>query len=354
MRTVLVLTIAYWVSVAVVALVVFLMSYILFLRAVLLLKERRYRALAAMWRPILLNSEENDLGRLPGVKSADRHSFLILWNMLREEKDGDMKVRDWMNRVAVAAGIDRLARQLLEKRGVRKKLLAVVTLGQLRDKSRWDVLCQMAISEHALLSLAAMQAIARIDPAAATPIMVRMVVSRAGWPAAKVASILKDIGPDLVSEPLTAAITAAPDEEKQRLIPFLETCHDAAALSAVRRILEEPHDDKVIGPCLYVIGKFRDKKDLKLVRQYLAHPRWHVRAHAAACLGKIGTKEDEEKLVALLTDAEWWVRYRAAQAIVNMPFSSVERIHALMGALSDRYAKDILAQAIAEKGLTLP
>jgi HEAT repeat protein len=79
-----------------------------------------------------------------------------------------------------------------------------------------------------------------------------------------------------------------------------------------------------------------------------------VRAHAAACLGKAGMKEDEEKLVALLNDAEWWVRYRAAQAIVNMPFSSVERIHELMGALNDRYARDILTQAVAEKGLTLP
>ncbi|MEW6329869.1 MAG: HEAT repeat domain-containing protein [Pseudomonadota bacterium] len=354
MRSALVLTIAYWVSVAVVVLVVFLMSYILVLRAVLLLRERRYRELVALWRPILLNSGEHDLDRLPAVKPADRHSFLILWNMLREEKDADPEIRDWMNRVAVAVGIDRFARQLLEKRGVRKKLLAVVTLGQLRDKSRWDVLCQMAVSEHVLLSLAAMQAIARIDPAAATPLLVRMVMSRPGWPAAKVASMLKDIGPDLVSEPLTAAILAAPDEEKQRLIPFLETCSDATALTAVRRILKEPHDDKVIGPCLSVLGKFRDKQDLKLVRQYLSHPRWHVRAHAATCLGKTGMKEDEEQLVALLNDAEWWVRYRAAQAIVNMPFSSVERIHELMGALKDRYARDILTQAVAEKGLTLP
>lgn len=353
MRSALVLTIAYWVAVAIVALVVFLMSYILILRAVLLLRERRFRALAALWRPILLNSEGRDLGRLPGIKSADRHSFLVLWNMLREEKDADPDIREWMNRVAVAAGIDRFARQLLEKRGVRKKLLAVVTLGQLGDKNRWDVLCQMAISEHALLSLAAMQAIARIDPAAATPIMVRMIMSRANWPAAKVASILKGMGPDLVSEPLATAILAAPDEEKQRLIPFLETCSDATALSAVRRILNEPHDDKVIGPCLHVLGKYRDKQDLKLVRQFLSHPRWHVRAYAATCLGKIGKKEDEGKLMALLNDSEWWVRYRAAQAIVNMPFSSVERIHEIMGKLSDRYARDILTQAVAEKGLTL-
>ncbi len=349
MHSGLILVIAHWVSVAVVALVLFLMLYILILRAALLRKERRYRDLAATWRPILLGHDKIDPERFPRIQHADRFSFLILWNTLREANNADPATCSVMNQAAAATGLDGLARRLLGKRSVRKKLLAVVALGQLRDRSQWEKLRQMAISDHALLSLAATQAIARIDPETAAPIVVSLAVHRAGWPAAKVASILKDIGPDLVSTPLSDAILQAPDEEKQRLIPYLETCHDAVALSTVRRLLQKPHDDKVIGPCLYVIGKFRDARDLKLVRQYLAHSRWHVRAHAAACLGKIGTGEDEEKLVSLLTDPEWWVRYRAAQAIVELSFSSVQQYDKLKEGLSDRYAKDILAQAMAEK-----
>lgn len=351
MRSELVLTVAHWVSIAVVALVLFLMAYILLLRAFLLLKERRYREFSARWRPILLNDGKNRSDRLPHIGYADRFSFLILWNMLREEKDRDAEACDWMNSVAVATGIDRVARRLLAKRGIRKKLLAVVSLGQLRDKSQWEKLCQMALSEHALLSLAATQAIARIDPGAAVPIIVPLVVTRADWPAAKVASILGAIGPDLVSKPLTAAVTQAPPEAMQRLIPYLETCHEAVTLPAVRQILKNPPDDKVIGPCLSVIGKFRDAKDLKLVRHYLMHARWHVRAHAAACLGRIGTSEDEDKLVALLADPEWWVRYRAAQAIVDLSSSNMLRIRKLKDGLDDRYAKDILDQVMAEKRL---
>ena len=351
MRSDLILTIAHWVSIAVVVLVVFLMIYILFLRALLLLKERRYRELSAVWSPILLSDSVNTPGRFPYVKYADRFSFLILWNTLREIKEGDTERRKGMNRAAVATGLDRLARRLLAKRSIRKKLLAVVTLGQLGDKSQWEKLCQMAVSDHALLSLAAIQAMARIDHEAAVSIYVPLVVRRVDWPVAKVASILQEIGPDLVSKPLVDAVMQAPDEEMQRLIPYLETCHAAVALPAVRRILSEPHDDKVIGPSLYVIGKFRDEEDLKLVRRYLAHPRWHVRANAAACLGKIGAKNDEEKLVALLTDPEWWVRYRAAQAIVDLSFSGMQRVHKLKDELKDRYARDILEQVIVEKGL---
>lgn len=347
-----VLAIAHWVSIAIVVLVLFLMAYILFLRALLLMKERRYRDFSKLWRPILLNSTGNRLDRLPHVESADRFSFLILWNMVREEKHGDEKTRNWMNSVAMATGIDRIAKRLLGKHSIRKKLLAVVTLGQLRDKSQWEKLCQMATSDHALLSLAATQAIARIDREAAVPIFIPLILRRVDWPAAKVASILGEIGPDLVSKPLADAFMEAPGEEMQRLIPYLETCHDAVALAAVRRILTDPPDDKVIGPCLYVIGKFHNEKDLKLVRRYLVHPRWHIRAHAAACLGKIGTKEDGEKLVTLLTDPEWWVRYRAAQAIVGLPSFSIGRIHKLKEGLDDRYARDILEQVIAEKRLS--
>lgn len=352
MRSEQVLIIAHWVSIAVVALVMFLMVYILVMRVSLLLKERRYRELSALWGPILLNEGNSRLNRLPRIGYADRFSFLIMWNMLREERDGDVATRDWMNSVAGATGIDRIARRLLDKRGTRKKLLAVVTLGQLRDKSQWEKLRQMALSDHALLSLAATQAMVRIDAEAAVPIIIPLVVSRLHWPAAKVASILGEIGPDRVSQPLADAVTQASVDEMQRLIPYLETCHDAVALPAVRRILKDPRDDKVIGPCLYVIGKFRDPKDLKLVRQYLTHPRWHVRAHAAACLGRLGKKEDEEKLATLLADPEWWVRYRAAQAIVDLPSSTMDSIRQLKKELGDRYARDILAQAIAEKGLT--
>jgi HEAT repeat protein len=256
-----------------------------------------------------------------------------------------------MNSVAVEAGIDRVARRLLNRRSIRKKLLAVVTLGQLRDKSQWEKLCQMALSDHALLSLAAAQALARIDRKEAVPIIVPLIVRRVDWPTAKVASILEEIGPDLVAKSLADAVMEAPVEEMQRLIPYLETCHDAIALPVVHRILKDPPHDKVIGPCLYVIGKFRDKNDIKLVRQYLTHPRWHVRAYAAACLGRIGTKEDETKLAALLADSEWWVRYRAAQAIMDLPFSSLERIRQLKEYRNDRYARDILEQVIAEKRL---
>src|SRR3979411_67280 len=165
---------ARWGSVAMMVIVLLMMTYILCLRAVLLMRERRYRKLSARWTPILLEGGARNPKPLPTVSPGERFLLLILWNTLRERNEPDEGICQWMGRGAAVTKIDCLARRLLRRRSVRKKLLAIVTLGQLRDRLEWPRLCQIAQSEHPLLSLAATQAIARIDPAAAAETVVSL------------------------------------------------------------------------------------------------------------------------------------------------------------------------------------
>jgi hypothetical protein len=62
----------------------------------------------------------------------------------------------------------------------------------------------------------------------------------------------------------------------------------------------------------------------------------------------MGRRADQEKLAPLLADPQWWVRYRAAQAIVGLSPRDDQRLRDIQSTLSDRYARDILTQAIAE------
>ena len=337
-----------WGSLGLMVIVLLMMTYILCLRAVLLMRERRYARLSARWTPILLEGAARNPRPLPTVPPGERFLLLILWNTLRERNEQDAGICHWMGRVAAVTKIDCLARRLLGRRSVRRKLLGLVTLGQLRDRLEWPRLCQIAQSGHPLLSLAATQAIARIDPAAATETVVSLVVRHLNWPAAKVAGILEDIGPERVSEPLARALLQAPESHRPGLIPFLAVCNYSTALPTVRQMLHEPHADEVIASCLHVIGKFGDRQDLPLLYRFLTHPRWHVRAVAAGCVGKMGRRADQEKLAPLLADREWWVRYRAAQAIVGLSPRDDQRLRDIHSTLSDRYARDILTQAIAE------
>ncbi|TLZ42385.1 MAG: hypothetical protein E6K32_08650, partial [Gammaproteobacteria bacterium] len=147
-----ILVAARWGSVGLMVIVLVMMTHILCLRAVLLMRERRYAKLSARWTPILLEGGARNPKPLPAVAPGERLLLLILWNTLRERNERDAEICHWMGRVAAVTKIDRLARRLLRRRSVRKKLLGLVTLGQLRDRLEWPRLCQLAQSGHPLLS----------------------------------------------------------------------------------------------------------------------------------------------------------------------------------------------------------
>ena len=58
-----------------------------------------------------------------------------------------------------------------------------------------------------------------------------------------------------------------------------------------------------------------------------------------------------ERLCRALSDPQWWVRYRAAQALCALPRADLAKLQALTQQLTDRFAADILRQALAERGV---
>jgi hypothetical protein len=72
---------------------------------------------------------------------------------------------------------------------------------------------------------------------------------------------------------------------------------------------------------------------------------------AARLVGRMGRPEDASRLEKLLADQEWWVRYRAAKALVALPGIGRASLERLRARLDDRYASDILGQALAEAGM---
>jgi uncharacterized protein (DUF2336 family) len=105
------------------------------------------------------------------------------------------------------------------------------------------------------------------------------------------------------------------------------------------------HDPEVLAACLRLL---KSAEDLLVVRECLSHEDFRVRVQAAAALGRIGEASDEELLVPLLSDTEWWVRYRAAQALSRLPYLPEPKLKTIQAAQPDPFARDILAQVMAE------
>src|SRR2546429_9912714 len=97
-----------WVGLMVIVLV--MMTYILCLRAVLLMREPRYAKLSARWTPILLQGGARNPKPLPAVPPGERLLLLILWNTSRERTDPDEGNCPVMSRVPAVSEYTPLAR----------------------------------------------------------------------------------------------------------------------------------------------------------------------------------------------------------------------------------------------------
>ena len=322
------------------------MLQVLALRALRMLRQRREAYATGLWQPLLIGAVEVRPPELPPLARRDVRTFLTIWNHLHATVLDDAKER--LNEVAARLGVPAIARRMAARGSVGRRLLGVVTIGQLRDPILWESLCALAAGPSTMLSLAAARALIQIDPRAGIECVMPLVASRFDWPPSRVVQLLQAAGPDVISAPLARAALAADATHAPHLIRYLDVVHCETAIPTVRRIIHGSDDTDVIGACLRV---FRDPEDLDTVRTFLGDLRWQVRVQAAAALGRVGTADDEPRLAGMLGDPEWWVRYRAAHALAALLADAPERLDRLQQEHPNPFARDILRQARAERRL---
>jgi HEAT repeat protein len=338
------------------ALTLLMLIVVLLMRGALVVRERRRQRFLAVWQPILAKAVDIATTDLPQLRRRDLPEFLFLWNHLQESLLDEAK--DHLNQIGKALNIQHAALRLLRRGNLRERLLAIVTLGQLRELAAWDELLAIAHREGVLLSVAAARALVMIDPPGAVPQLIPLLMTRADWPASRVANVLQTAGADVISDQIaSAALKSALAERSEpasgegqrndpaRLVRYLELVYNVSALPAARTIAELSHDPEVLAASLRLL---KSSEDLPVVRNCLSHEDFRVRVQAAAALGSIGEDDDERLLVPLLSDTEWWVRYRAAQSLARLPHMQESRLKTIQAAQPNPFARDILAQVIAE------
>lgn len=329
-----------------VALLVFL--GVVVLRARLVRTQRRRAAFNARWRPVLARAALDDDGavpmELPPLPQRDRRLFLVEWNIFHDLLRGTAGER--LNRLARRLDIGDYALRLIKGRSLTDRMLAAVTLGHLRDLNAWDLLLEMLDNENTLISLVSARALISIDPAAAIPLVLPVIRDREDWSTVRVADLFMEAGAAAVSGPLEEAIVTCPPEQVPKLIAVLPEAARPVSQRIISRLLREPTDDRIKSICLRIL---ENPRDLPVVRELTAHARWHVRMNAAVVLGRLGLPQDRDTLVGLLSDPEWWVRYRAAQALEAMPFLGRQELAQIREEVEDEFARDILEHVLAEQ-----
>jgi HEAT repeat protein len=296
------------------------------------------------WRPLLLGSFHSAMpAALPVLERAHRLYFLKLWNRLMQDSEGEAAER--LIAIAYEAGCAPFCRHYLRHGDRVERLLATLTLGRLRDHAAWDALVNQTMAADPQTSLYAFQALVRIDAEFAAQQLTPLMLARKDWPVAQLAPILQSAQAAFMP-PMIEAAQDSRATHMPRTLRLIEALRFSLPQTDIRRLLDTADDIEVL------IGTLRIINDVSLLpqaRNYLKHENWRVRVHAARLLGRIGEHADVNRLIPLLADAEWWVRYRAAQALAGMPFMSRAEIELLRNNLSDRFARDMLGQVLAER-----
>lgn len=320
-------------------------AQIVYLRCALRRDERRERDVIAKWRPILnaaLTGTPPE--HLPTLYKSEQIPFFKIWIHLHQSVRGEASAG--LNDVGYRLGCDRIANQLMCKRYRAEKLLAILAIGHLRDISSWPHLLHEARQQDSAISLHALWALMQIDPRTTSRELMSLLLQRGDWPLSKVASIVQEAREEC--EPVLAEVIPGISPES---LPRALHLADAMRIQLPSTLLAGLLRDASVQIVIAALRLSTMPDLLDEVRKHLDHADWRVRVQVAKALGRIGERSDIPRLQALLIDPQWWVRYRAAQALISLPFISQGEIDRLCAATTDRYAADMLRQVSAEKDM---
>ncbi|WP_242392433.1 HEAT repeat domain-containing protein [Anaeromyxobacter oryzisoli] len=330
-----------------VALSAALVVQVLRMRRRLARRERRAQEVFARWRPILFEAVAGGSPSLPALPREEEDAFLLLWIQLLDGIRGDSVAR--LAEVGARMGARRLALERIDGGEALGRVLALRTFGYLQRPEDRERVLRWLDDPRSYISLAAARALVRIDPERAADELLPRLVARADWPVPLFADVLAQASPARLSARLSARFAALcaelPPAPLARLLPLASIVDEHVVDALLRRLLSPGQEPEVLAAALRLV---RSPALLEPVRRAASHEAWSVRVQAAAALGRVGEPRDRELVAKLLRDAEWWVRYRAAQALVTRPYGAPGELRALAGSLDDRFARDMVQQVLAE------
>lgn len=317
--------------------------YVLALRRWTEARERARERFVATWRPLMLDQLVGGSPALPAVRPEDEESFLLLWIQLLDGVRGEAGAR--LVPIAEAAGARRMVRSRIRGRPALGRLLALRALGYLRDPADYEEVLRHLDEPRSYLCLAAARALVHIDPRRAPGDVLQQLVERTDWPIPMFSSVLAEADVARLSALLREILPELPVEPLVRLLPLVGIAEASAGESILRGLLAPDGNPEVLCAALKRVST---QSLAPLVRDACDHASWAVRTQAAAALGRLGAPADRGTLARLLGDREWWVRYRAAQALLSGRFGGAEEIRTLAGGRRDRFARDIVEHVLAE------
>lgn len=225
-----------------------------------------------------------------------------------------------------------------------KRLAAARTLSLIASENDRATILQLLSDSHPAVQSAAT---ACLNTYADSELLIRVIDGlSAASPAVRtyqlgvLAGYAKLAGPML----LERIRADAPPHKLYAYIHAAAELGDPECMARVADLSTHPHPEVRVAVARVLRSKSGDTVHVKLLSM-LRDPDWRVRAQAARGLSGIEDERTIKDLSRALTDANWWVRFRAGLALATMGSSGRAALSAAL-ANDDRYARDMATLVI--------
>jgi len=342
-------TLALWLTVAALVSVTIMLLLTIEFRIGRHLHAHRLEHSRSRWQQLIaracMDGPYADSVQLPRIRRRERIDVMTLWVRTRTLVKGEAaeRLKIFARRIALHV----IARREAESPMLTRRLHGMRCLGLVGDEKSREYLLQELESDNPAVSVTAAGALVYLDPDGAIRVLIPMIRERRDWPRTQVFHFLRIAGRARIDKPLIDLIRTSDNEAATYLLQYASLMDYPARDRLAADLLTERNDPGVLRAALKIVS---GHGGVPRIAALSIHRDWRVRLHAARVLGRIGQPEHLALLERMLSDPEWWVRYRAAQAVVELPFIKTPELRRMQATNPDAFARDILDQAMAEAG----
>lgn len=336
------LPLARWLAWGTLGLVGLMVLGLLMLRWVRWRRAPRLTAFEAEWLPRLMACALGDAVVAQPLARWQRWPFMKLWLHTQMSLHGAGAQR--LAALGRAMGCGPMALQRARSRHPSERMVGLLALGFLGDTEHVPLLMQRLTEGGAQQPVYAGRALLEINAQRHADAVTSALLASPGLDMSLTSIMLRPFRAPLAQ----ALLRQTPGPDETWALTWLRL------VRALRLQLPSPvlapfvQQDEDIECLIAAIRLVQDEQGASVVAMQSRHADWRVRAQVARALGFIGEDDEQPVLTHLLTDAQWWVRYRAAQAMLRLPGMNAQRLLACAQATQDRYALSMAQAVIAE------
>ena len=307
------------------------------------------------WTGIILKWLDNESIEKPFLSYNDQILLMKLWLGMRQLLEGESA--DQLNEFARYVNFkDTIKETLLyrtrdmEQKEIWLQILAIRVAKKMQDNSLCEMLSIASESSNIQVNLEATSALLDMNYENAEIHVISTLLKFKEW-APYIVNKLSVEGGSKILHLVGEYLDYLPQEQARNLFSLINLTNDKTLVPVIISRLNNSVDAEEKAIAIKSLARIGGPVYKNKIMQYAASNEFFIRLSVAIASKQIGNLQDLPLLEKLLSDSVWWVRYRAAQAILKILDNSENEIKKLLERINDPFAKDMITHVHKELSL---